>query len=211
MKPLFICAGLLAGLFCPAASLPAQDPTAAAAEKEEAETRYKNVETRIEKLEETLQLQQKKMNSLVEEIHSLKEENDHLKNRNETAAIQERIKHLAEQLEEVEKKRLADNKLVLAQLDALTKGLSKPAPVKEPAGPAGGSKTEKNVAPNGSSPPEKGYTYKIKDGDTLLRLVKDLRAQGYIITHKQIIDANAGVNWNRLKIGQSVFIPPPTP
>jgi len=210
MKPLFICAGLLAGLLCPPASLPAQDATTAA-EKEEAETRYKNVETRIEKLEETLQLQQKKMNSLVEEIHSLKEENDHLKNRNETAALQERIKHLAEQLEEVDKKRLADNKLVLAQLEALTKGLSKPAPIKEPATPSGGSKTEKNVAPNASSLPEKGYTYKIKDGDTLLRIVKDLRAQGYNITQKQIIDANAGVNWNRLKIGQSVFIPPPTP
>ncbi len=211
MKPLFICAGLLVGLLGPAAPLPAQDPNTAAAEKEEAETRFKNVETRIEKLEETLQLQQKKMNSLLEEIHSLKEENDRLKNRNETAAIQERIKHLAEQLDEVEKKRQHDNTVVLAQLDALTKGLSKPPPAKDPATPPGSNKPEKNVAPNAGSPPEKGYTYKIKDGDTLLRIVKDLRAQGYNITQKQIIDANAGVNWNRLKIGQSVFIPPPTP
>src|SRR5213592_75848 len=103
MKRTMLCAGLLAGLLHPVASLPAQDSVTAAAEREEAETRYKNVEARIARLEETLPLQQKKMKSLVEEIPSLKEENDRLKNRKPTAAIQERVKHLAEQLEEVEK------------------------------------------------------------------------------------------------------------
>jgi len=210
MKASFFCVGLLAGLLGPAASMPAQDPTAAA-QREETETRFKNVETRIEQLEETLQLQLKKVNSLIAAIDSLKEENDRLKSRNETAAIQDRIKHLAEQLDEVEKKRLADNKQVVAKLEAFTKEMSKPVAPKEPALATAINKVDKNPAPNGSLPPEKGYTYKIKDGDTLLRIVKDLGAQGYKITQKQIIDANAGVNWNRLKIGQTIFIPPSAP
>ena len=208
MKRVFLCAGLLTGLLCAPALPAAQDSATAAAEREEAETRFKNVETRIEKLEETLQLQQKKINSLLEEIHSLREENDRLKNRNENAAIQENIKHLAEKLEEVDRKRVADNKLALSQLEALTKGLTKPVAPKETT--LGSPKPEKSGATNGNSPPEKGYTYKIKDGDTLLRIVTELRAQGYKITQKQVMDANAGVNWNRLKIGQTVFIPSPT-
>ena len=70
MKASFFCVGLLAGLLGPAASMPAQDPTAAA-QREETETRFKNVETRIEQLEETLQLQLKKVNSLIAAIDSL--------------------------------------------------------------------------------------------------------------------------------------------
>ena len=99
-----------------------------------------------------------------------------------------------------------ENKVVFAQFETLSKGMSKTVAAKEPAPAPGNSKIDKPLAPSGSSPPEKGYTYKIKDGDTLLRIVTDLRAQGYKITQKQVIEANAGVNWNRLKIGQTVFI-----
>src|SRR5262249_60566960 len=65
--------------------------------------------------------------------------------------------------------------------------------------------------PEPSTPPKESYSYKIKEGDTLVRIVTDLRAQGYKITQKQIMDANAGVNWKRLKVGQTVIIPGPTP
>jgi LysM repeat protein len=148
---------------------------------------------------------------MIEEIHSLKEENERLKNRNEFSAIQERIKRLAEQLEEVEKNRLADNKNVVTKLEALSKGLSKPVTPKDPAPPVGTSKGDKSPTKEANVPPENGYTYEIKDGDTLLRIVNGLRAKGYKITQKQVIDANAGVNWNRLKIGQLIIIPPPAP
>jgi LysM repeat protein len=29
------------------------------------------------------------------------------------------------------------------------------------------------------------------------------------VTQKQMMDANPGVNWNRLRIGQKIFIPAP--
>ena len=171
---------------------------------------------KVEQLEETLQTQQKRMAALVGEIHALREEMDRLKSRSENAATQESIKRLADKIEEVDKKRQADNELVIAQFKALGKGLSKTIQTKEPATPPASSKidtakAEPPPAQNSNAPPEKGYTYKIKDGDTLVRIVTELRNQGFKVTQKQVMDANPKVNWNRLRIGQSVFIPEPMP
>ena len=33
------------------------------------------------------------------------------------------------------------------------------------------------------------------------------RAEGHKVTEKMVMDANPGVNWNRLGIGQQIFIP----
>ena len=48
-------------------------------------------------------------------------------------------------------------------------------------------------------------------GDYLLRIVKDLNAQGFKVTQKQIMDANPKVNWKNLQVGSSIFIPQPAP
>ena len=206
-------ASLLAGLLCLATPLSAEDAVTAAAEREEHEANYKRMTSRIEQLEESLQAQQKRMGSLIQDIHTMREEVDRLKGRNENAATQEWVKRLAEQIEEVDKKRKADNELVLTQLKAIGKGISKSITPRDPAppGPAPTAKPEKQVTPPGGPAPEKAYAYQIKSGDTLQRIVTELRAQGYKITQKQVMETNPGVNWNRLKIGQTVFIPPPSP
>jgi hypothetical protein len=155
------------------------------------------------------------MNALVDEIHSLRSEVDRLKNRNESAATQESIKRLADKIEDVDKKRQADNELVLAQLKAIGKGLSKPIQPKDPVvePPPTRPKTAEPPAPpkSNSTTPENGFKYSIKDGDTLVRIVKDLKAINVVTTQKQIMDANPKVNWNKLKIGQEIFIPQPAP
>ena len=137
---------------------------------------------------------------------------DRLKSRNESAATQESIKRLADKIEEVDKKRRDDNELVLAQLKAIGKGLTKPAaPPKDPAPPTVNPKHDLPVSPPDDKPPENGYTYKIKDNDTLVKIAKDLNAQGFKVSQKQIMDANPKVNWTRLRIGQPIFIPQPAP
>jgi len=204
MKQNVLLAGLLAVLSCWCAPAGAQEsPVAAAAQREEMEANFKRMNTKVEQLEETLLTQQRRMAALVEEIHSLREEVDRLKTRNESAATQESIKRLAEKVEEVDKKRIADNELVIAQLRTLGKALSKPIVHSEP-------KVDK-PAPAANAPQENGWTYQIKDGDTLSRIVTDMRAQGKLITQKQVMDANPKVNWNKLRIGQTVFIPQPAP
>jgi LysM repeat protein len=39
--------------------------------------------------------------------------------------------------------------------------------------------------------------------------VAALQKQGLKVTQKQIMDANPGVNWSKLRIGQKIFIPSP--
>src|SRR5262245_39958410 len=214
MKLRVLSSCLLGGLFLFPAAIFAQDsPAAESAAREEFEANFRRMNTKIEQLEETLQAQQKKFATLAAEIHSLREQVDTLKNRNDSAATRESIKELAEKIEEVDKKRLADNKLIAERVEAIGKGvaksLSKPAPA--PVDPPKADKPDKGTSPNSSAPPEKAYAYKIKDGDTLVRIVNDLKAQNYKVTQKQIMDVNPGVNWGKLKIGQTIYIPPPMP
>lgn len=216
MKRNFLLAGLLVHALCLPPLLPAQDapesPAAAAAERENAEANFKQVNVKVELLEEALRTQQKRISALVNEIHSLREEVDRLKSKNESAATQESIKRLADKIEEVDKKRRDDNELVLAQLKAIGKGLARPAPLpKDPTPPPATPKHDVSTPPTDDKPPENGYTYKIKDNDTLVKIVKDLGAQGFKVTQKQIMDANPKVNWTKLRIGQSIFIPQPSP
>lgn len=219
MQRTYLLAGALAGLIGFASPASAQDSAAAAAEREEQEANYKRLNGRVEGLEETLQAQKKSMTRLLEENQALREEVDRLKNRNESAATQDSIKRLAEKIEEVDRKRIKDNELVAAKLDklaAIGKDLNRSVAPKEStpaAPPVPTPKSDKGSSgPDADKvPPEKMFTYKIKDGDTLNRIVRDLRAQGYKVTQKQVMDANPKVNWSRLSIGQTVLIPPSTP
>jgi len=213
MKLRTLFSGLLAGLFLFPAAVFAQDsPVAEAAAREESEANYREMKSKIERLEETLQAQQKSYRRLVDEIHSLQQQVETLKNRNESAATRESIKELAEKIEEVDKKRQSDNELVRTQFKALGKELSKSVSPKDVAAPPPKSdKPDKGTAPNGTAPPEKAYEYKIKEGDTLAKIVNGLKAENYKVTQKQIMDVNPGVNWTKLKIGQKIYIPPAMP
>ena len=205
-------AGALAGLFSLTLAAGAQDPATAAAEREDREANYRRMSVQVESFEATLHSYQKTIAKLVTEVHSLREEVDALKARNDSAATQESIKRLQERLqdkiEEVDKKRQADNELVrknvAASMASLLKDLNKTlVPNKEPAPPP--KDPPEKIKPAG----EANKMYKIKDGDTLNRIVKELGAQGYKVTQKQVMDANPTVNWTKLKIGQTVLIPPP--
>ena len=147
---------------------------------------------------------------------------ENLKTRNDNAATQESIKQLREKILEVDKNRKEDGELVTKRLAALGRDVSKtltpkevtPAPMSKNDKPDKTDKSDKADKPDkaaASVPPEKSFTYKIKEGDTLNRIVTELRAQGYKVSQKQVIDVNPNVNWSRLKIGQTVIIPPATP
>ena len=209
MKWICVAAALSAVLWFAPSATSQESPAAIAAAREETEANYKELKRKFELMEETLESQQKSTTTLLREIHALREELDRLKSRNESAATQDSIKKLAEKIEEVDRKRQADNELVLSQLKTLAKALSRP--IKEPiAAPPSAAPSDK-PKPSGDAPPENVLAYKIKDGDTLSRIVTDLKAQGFKVTQKQIMDANPGVNWSRLRLGQTVYIPKPAP
>jgi LysM repeat protein len=208
MQRKFLFAAALAGALLPASPLIAQEtPATIAAEREEMEANYKRMSLRVEQMEDTLQNQQKRIATLVEEIHNLREQVDKLRAKGESTATQDSIKQLAEKIEEVDKKRIADNELISKKLGNLGKELSTTlVPKTNPLPPP--VKTEK-TPPAANEPPEKSFAYQIKDGDTLSRIVTDLRAQGWKVTQKQVMDINPSVNWSRLRVGQTIYIPQP--
>ena len=174
MKWNLLFSGLLAGSFLCASPLAAQESATAAAEREEMEVNFRRMKSNVEQLQETLQTQQKRMADMVAEIHSLREQVDRLKAKGESTATQESIKQLAEKIEEVDKKRLADNESITRKLAGLGKELSTTLTQKI-ATPPPAVKPDTAPAADPSLPPEKSFEYKIKDGDTLSRIVKGLR------------------------------------
>jgi LysM repeat protein len=61
----------------------------------------------------------------------------------------------------------------------------------------------------GDTGDESFFTYEIKPGNTLLLIEQAYRAQGVKVTLNQILDANPGLNPNKLVIGQKIRIPAP--
>ena len=118
------------------------------------------------------------------------------------------MQKLADQVQEIDKKRQADKDLILKEIEKLGKVGSgptsghKPTPVFTTTRPQSG----------GPAPVrKKGYEYKVPAGDTLWTIAKAYRDQGIKVTTDQILKANPGLDPNSLKVGQKIFIPAPAP
>jgi LysM repeat protein len=117
------------------------------------------------------------------------------------------LKKLADQVQEIDKKRQADRVLILKEIEKLGKvGGSSPGRKSTPS-------VTTNAATGGSNPggKENGYEYKVSAGDTLLIIAKAYRDQGIKVTSDQILKANPGLDPKNLKVGQKIFIPAPAP
>jgi hypothetical protein len=80
----------------------------------------------------------------------------------------------------------------------------------------GGGSTPRVNPPRNQTTPKlegsgKGYEYSIRANDNASKIATALREQkGLKITPQQIIDANPGLDWTKLRIGQKIFIPDPS-
>ena len=204
MKRLLLSAVLLL-TFLPLAN--AQDnPAAAAAAREEAESRYQRLNARLDDIEVAFQRFQKDRDKVESEIRALRDQVSRLADNSQNAATQESIKRLADAIEEVDRKRVKHQENVDVALAAMEKLIAK-----------GGTSTPRNSGPKTQSAPPKvdstgkGYEYTIRANDNAKKIADALREQkGLKITAQQIIDANPGLDWTRLKIGQKIFIPDPS-
>jgi LysM repeat protein len=120
-------------------------------------------------------------------------------------ATADALKKLADQVQEIDKKRQEDRELILKEIGKLGKvgGSSsgrKPTPTVTTNSATGSSSTGGK---------ENGYEYKVAEHDTLSIIAKAYRDQGIKVTADQILKANPGLNPNSLKVGQKIFIPAP--
>jgi LysM repeat protein len=202
MRARFLILGLATWWALGTLPLPAQDNTLATllAERQELDEKYKSLAAAVRALQENQEVLQKKLDAALAELRALQERTSRTPT---NWASTEDVRRLAERLVELDKSRVADNKLVLDKIAELAKTLKAPPPA--PANPP--APTPRKTAP---AKEEKGYEYVVQSGDTLTRIIKEYRDAGIKVSQKAIEEANPGVDWNRLKIGQKIWIPAPT-
>ncbi|HEV2328760.1 MAG TPA: LysM peptidoglycan-binding domain-containing protein [Verrucomicrobiae bacterium] len=122
------------------------------------------------------------------------------------------LKKLAEQVQEIDKKRQQDNQKILDALEKLGNGGGGHRSHVENSvntNPAGtGSETSESAqASSNSGGPQNGYEYTIAPGNTLAAIAKAYRAQGVKVTVDEILKANPGLDSKHLVVGKKIFIP----
>jgi LysM repeat protein len=186
---------LFAFVFFAASALRGQDAAV--------EERLNKLNGLVQDLLEDKATQKKQFEGLAKEIENLREAQNHP---NAACATQEELKRLAEKIQEIDKKREADKELILKRIEELAKTLA--VPTKKPVVVAPPPTAGVTGAP---ATPEKGFEYVIQSGDTLSVIAEAYREKNIKVTVDQIMKANPGLNPNRLKVGQKIFIPAPKP
>jgi TolA-binding protein len=184
---------------------------AALADKQDADERYKRMAADVEALQAANQSLQKKISSLEDRLSKLSED---LQKANNNGSVRDDLKVLRDKIQEVDKKRETDKEVISEQIKkaigdvekAVLKAGSRSAPPKD--------SRPQRVDDIQAATPDKSYSHTIEDGETALAILqaynKKFKSDGLkTIKLKQLEDANPGVDWKRLKIGQKIVIPAP--
>src|SRR5436190_3699508 len=194
------------------ANLRAADAVTLAAQQE-SEERYKNLSARVDEMQAAQLALERRLGAIASDLSKLRDE----VNRNNTSsATQESIRKLNEQIVEVDKNRLADNRRVQEGFEKLEKLIGKvaaPPPRRAEAtgttSPGGGTATTRTAA---TTPivVQDGFEYTVQSGDKHLGvIVKRFNDEKIPVTSKMIMDANPTVDWRKLQVGQKIVIPKP--
>jgi len=156
----------------------------------------------IQDLQDALATQGKRITALEKEINDLSSK----ASQPGAAASPDDLKNLAEQVQEIDKKRQDDNARILKELERLEKALGA-SPSVHKTTPSTATTPTSGAAASG---PQKGYDYKIQAKDTLSAIARAYSAQGIKVTVDQILKANPGLDPKSLIVGKTIFIPDPS-
>ena len=151
---------------------------------------------------ETQSLQTKRLDALERQLSDLRDK------AGGPGANQEDLQKLADQVQDIEKKRQEDKAVILKEIEKLGKvgagsgSARRSTPTVSTNPPSGGTN------PGGR---QNGYEYTIQRGDTFSIIAKAYSEQGIKVTATQIQKANPGADPKNLKVGQKIFIPAPVP
>jgi len=149
-------------------------------------------------------VQAKRITALEKEISDLREKS------NGSGANSDELQKLANQVQEIDKKRQEDRELILKEIGKLGKvGGSTPGRKSTPGVTTNTATSGSSAGGKATGGKENGYEYKVAAGDTLSIIAKAYRDQGIKVTSEQIFKANPGLDPKSLKVGQKIFIPAP--
>jgi len=163
-----------------------------------------NLSGQIQAMTETLETQRKHIDALEKEIADLRDKvNTPVVN---TYADRSDLKSLAEQVQEVDRKRKEDSEMIAKRMEDFVKAASM-APPPMPTRGKTTTSTSSSDETAASSPPQRGYEYLVKQGDTLGLILKAYREKGVRVSLSQIKAANPKMNPDVLIPGKKIFIP----
>ena len=183
--------------------------TAARAQDDATQQQIDKLTGQIQDLLDAQAAQGKRIEALEKEIGDLQSQSTQPGG---STASPDDLKKLAEQVQEIDKKRQEDNDRVLKELEHLEKALGA-----SPGHRSAPDISSPDITPTplkdhtnaGASGPQNGYDYTVHSGDTLSAIAKAYRAQGVKVTTDQILKANPGLDPKNMKVGQKIFIPAP--
>jgi LysM repeat protein len=178
---------------------------AARAQDDATQQQINKLNGQLQDLQDAQVLQAKRIDALEKEISDLRDKPAGTG----AAADQGDLQKLADQIQEIDKKRQADKELILKEIEKLGKVGGGPASGHK--APPAVSTTTVNKPDAPATGPQKGYDYAIQRGDTLLAIAKAYREQGIKVTTDQILKANPGLDPKNLIVGKKIFIPAPAP
>jgi len=191
----------------PAASASTNTASAIAAQQA-ADERYKRLAADIEALQMDNESLKAKLATFEQKIEELRQQLAASANHN---GLQEDLKHLAEDIALVDKKRQEDKQAISEEIRKSIASLEKslagsPSPVR-----ASAPRLQLDTPPLAT---ETGFSYTVQEGDNLSAIVKaynaDFKSKGWkTITLKQAMEANPNVKWDHLRVGQKIVIPKP--
>ena len=211
MKRSFLLAAFRSGflawlLMVGAVQLRADNPAAEAAARQEAEERYQKLRGSVDDVLASQTTLQKRVGALADEIRSVQQDAE--KSTGRFVARDELAKELArltDAIREVDKRREEDRKLILDEIRKLAA-----APVPEPAPRSARPNPVAPLTDPAATGPQKGYEYEVKADDTVAAIVSAYRANGVKVTVAEVLKANPGLNPNKLRVRQKIYIPDPS-
>ena len=156
----------------------------------------------IQDLTDTITVQRQQIAALEREVAELRDKvNTPVVNADNASHAE--LKALAEQVQEVDRKRKDDSDMIAKQIENLVKAaaMTPPPPTRSR------TSTPTSEEPATPSVPAKGYEYEVKPGDTLGLILKAYREKGVKVTLSQMKAANPKMNPDVLIPGRKIFIP----
>jgi hypothetical protein len=181
---------------------------AAVAEQQASDEKFKRLSADIENLRAANQAILDKLSSLKDDLQQIRADQARL---SASAVSRDDLKPLAQRIEEVDKQREEDKKFISEEFKKSAERLEKLLTASVETVP---KPTVKPPRTNDVPATADGFSYTIKAGDRLPDIVAayndDFTSKGWKkISLHQAMDANSGVDWTHLKVGQKIIIPRP--
>lgn len=170
------------------------------AERETYREEIRRLNTDVEDLQRVNVSLQKRLNELENHLREIRSEVSRGKENQVAFASQADFRRLADQVQQVDKNREEDKRLILRELEKLAK---LPPVIHDPPPKAPKSKPKAAPAPAA----EEGYEYEVKPGDNLSKISALYAKEGIKVTVDQILKANPGLKPEKLSPGKKIFIP----